>query len=154
MPESSILTKAMALMDLVTEAETPLNLAEITYTCGWPRSSVHRLLVLLRDADVLSCDPEWQTYDPGSRLMRWEVRTQTRHHIARIAAPHMKTLCRATKLRVALSVLDARSVLFIHTEEVGLPFRLADRTSEARRLCRQSARGIPPDLRHRRARSG
>lgn len=130
MAESSILTKAMALMDRITEARSPLTLPEITEITGWPRSSVHRLLVLLRDADALSYDPERQTYSPGSRLMRWGVRTQTRDNIAMRAAPHMRTLCRDTNMRVALSVRDGQSVLFVHTEELGAPFRLAPRLGE------------------------
>ncbi|WP_424985734.1 IclR family transcriptional regulator [Microbulbifer sp. S227A] len=130
MPESSILTKAMAILDLVAGARAALTLAEITDMSGLPRSSAHRLLVLLRDAEALAYDSERQTYSPGPRLMRWGVQTQTTRNLATVAAPHMNTLGRDTGLRVALSVLDARSVLFVHTNERGAPFRLAPRVGQ------------------------
>lgn len=130
MPNSSILTKTMALIDLVAASHAPLTLGEITDRCGLPKSSTHRLLVLLRDERTLAYDAERQTYSPGARLMRWGVQTQRRANLAIRAAPHMNDLCRQTGMRAALSVLDQNAVLFVHTVETGAPFRLAPRIGE------------------------
>ncbi|MDO6481429.1 IclR family transcriptional regulator [Shimia thalassica] len=130
MPSSSILTKAMGLLDLVAASPTPLTLGEVTDKCGLPKSSTHRLLVLLRDAHALTYDADLQTYSPGSRLMRWGVQTQQKSNLVALASPLMKALCRETGMRVALSIMDEDAALFIHTVETGAPFRLAPRVGQ------------------------
>ena len=130
MPPSSILTKAMALLDLIAASRTAMTLTEIAEASGLPKSSAHRLLVHLREADALAFDSLRQTYRPGSRLLRWGAQTQTNSNLVAAATPHMKALCAKTGLRVALSVLDGAAVLFLHTVETGAPFRLAPRVGE------------------------
>ena len=130
MPPSSILNKSMALLDLVAASQTPLTLGDVALKSGLPKSSAHRLLVLLREAQALSYDPEHQTYVPGSRLMRWGVQTLQNDTLATIAAPHMRMLCQDTGMRVALSMMDGNSVLYLHTTETGSPFRLAPRIGQ------------------------
>ncbi len=130
MPPSSILTKAMGLLDLVAASPIPLNLGEIADMSGLPKSSAHRLLVLLRDANALGYNPDLQCYSPGSRLMRWGVQTQQQSNFVTLASPHMKSLCRNTGMRTALSILDEDAVLFVHTVETGAPFRLAPRIGQ------------------------
>ncbi len=130
MPTSSILTKAMGIIDLITAAPAPLTLAEVSDRSGLPKSSAHRLLVLLREAGALSYDAELQTYVPGPRLMRWGVQTMQSNNLAALAAPHMKALCRETGMRVALSIMDDDAVLFLHTIETGAPFRLAPKVGQ------------------------
>lgn len=130
MPPSSILTKAMGILDLIAASDAPLTLAEIAGQSRLPRSSAHRLLVLLRDAGALSYDTDTQTYAPGSRLMRWGVQTLQTNKMVTLATPHMTLLCREARARVALSILDENAVLFVHTIEAGAPFRLAPRVGE------------------------
>jgi DNA-binding IclR family transcriptional regulator len=130
MPPSSILTKTMGLLDLVASSPTPLTLGEVSDKSGLPKSSTHRLLVLLRDAHALTYDEELQSYSPGSRLMRWGLQTQQKSNLVALASPHMKALCRETGMRIALSVLDEGAVLFVHTVETGAPFRLAPRIGQ------------------------
>lgn len=130
MTSSSILTKALGILDLIAASSTPLTLAEVSGACGLPKSSTHRLLVLLRDASALSYDSERQTYTAGSRLMRWGVQTLQDQNLADLAAPHMRALCRETGMRVALSILDQNMVLYLHTVETGEPFRLAPRIGQ------------------------
>ena len=130
MPNSTILTKALGLLDLVAASPVPLTLGDIVDQSELPKSSVHRLLVLLREAAVLAYDPEQQTYGPGSRLMRWGVQTLQTDRLASLSAVHMKALCRETGLRVALSVLDQNAVLYVRTCETGAPFRLAPKVGQ------------------------
>lgn len=130
MPSSSILTKSLRLLDLVAAEQTPLALAEIAERCGLPKSSTHRLLVLLRDSGALSYDPDRQTYRTGSRMMRWAVQSMTTSNMSELAAPHMKDLSRSSGMRVALSVLDGASVLYVQTVETQEPFRLAPKIGE------------------------
>jgi IclR family acetate operon transcriptional repressor len=130
MPPSSILTKAMGLLDLVAASPTPLTLGEVADKCGLPKSSTHRLLVLLRDAHALTYDADLQSYSPGSRLMRWGVQTQQKSNLVALASPFMKALCRETGMRIALSILDENAALFVHTVEMGTPFRLAPRIGQ------------------------
>ena len=130
MPPSSILTKAMGLLDLVVSSPTPLTLGQVSDKSGLPKSSTHRLLVLLRDAYALTYDADLQNYSPGSRLMRWGVQTQQKSNLVALASPHMKALCRETGMRIALSILDEGAALFLHTVETGAPFRLAPRIGQ------------------------
>ncbi len=127
---SSILTKAMSLLDLIAASPLPLTLTDIVDKSGLPKSSCHRLLVLLRDAHALTYNLASQTYAPGPRLMRWGVQTAQKENLVSIAAPHMRSLCQRTKARVALSVLDGDAVLFVHTIENGAPYRLAPRVGQ------------------------
>ena len=130
MPSSSILDKSLGLLDRLSAADRPLTLGEITDMCELPKSSVHRLLVLLRDNHTLSYDAERQTYQAGSRIMRWSVQTMRANNLPNLAAPHMRRLCRQSRMRVALSVLDGETVLYLHTIEVGEPFRLAPKVGQ------------------------
>ncbi len=130
MPPSSILTKAMSLLDLIAASPLPLSLTDIVDKSELPKSSCHRLLVLLREAHTLTYNVASQTYAPGPRLMRWGVQTAQKENLASIAAPHMRSLCQSTKARVALSVLDGDAVLFVHTIENGAPYRLAPRVGQ------------------------
>lgn len=130
MPPSSILTNAMGLLDLVAASLAPLTLGEMVDRSGLPKSSTHRLLVLLRDANALGYDTDRQVYSPSSRLMRWGVQTQQQSNLVTLATPHMKALCRETGMRVTLSVFDDDAVLFIQTIETGTPFRLAPRIGQ------------------------
>lgn len=130
MPSSSILTKSLRILDLIASEQTSLTLAEIAEKCDLPKTSTHRLLVLLRESGTLAHDPERQTYRTGARMMRWSVQVARTSNISALATPHMKDLCRSSGMRVALSVLDDVSALYVQTIETSEPFRLAPKIGE------------------------
>lgn len=127
---SSIVTRSALILDVLSAAPGPLGFSEIVARARLPKSSVHRLLAILLGEDLIGFDARQATYDVGPRLLGWAARAFRRGGLADLAEAPMQELVTRTGFNVALSVLDANSVLYLRAIDAGPAFRLAPRVGE------------------------
>jgi len=105
--------KALALLDIVAEADRPLRFAEIQALCDHPKATLHRLLQTLVSQDMLSFESERQTYAPGMRLVRLAHAAWARSSLAPVARPHVDALSSQVGETIHLAQLSEGQVLYV-----------------------------------------
>lgn len=103
-------SKAMRLLDLLSEAPSPMTLAEISLRTGWPKSSVHGLLATMRENSVVAQDEEGR-YMLGIRLFEYGCTLSSSWTIIDKVKPYLQHISYETGDAVFLSILDRGEVI-------------------------------------------
>lgn len=108
--------KAMELLQLLSRADRPLTLTELTGRCDYPRSTVFGLLTTMRSYDVVRQTPEGK-YTLGLRLFEYGRQVERSWDISRVARPYMEHLSRRTGFSAMLSICQGGSVITLDQVE-------------------------------------
>lgn len=108
--------KALALLDVVADAEEPPRFTEIVQVTGQPRGTVHRQLTHLVDEGLLSVNRN-NTYSLGLRLLRLAAHSWSKNEFRAIAEPHLNRLHRLTTETVHLGVLNGTEIIYLDKVE-------------------------------------
>ena len=127
---SSIISKSMILLDIVCRHPGLLGFADIVARSGQPKSSVHRLLSVLKREELVELDPFSRRYLPGSRIHAWSDRILNVHDLPGLAEGELRALSAATSAHACLAVLSGGAVLYLKTVDGQEPCRFAPRTGE------------------------
>lgn len=109
--------RVLDILDILSELSRPIALGELAQQAGLPKSTVHRLLAILKDAGYVQQDAETDRYQLGIRAMRLGVSALRSHSLLHIAHPHMERLAELTGETVQLAVRDDNRVLALHRVE-------------------------------------
>ena len=114
-------SKAIRLLDLLAESDTPMTLAQISKKLGWAKSSVHDLLSTMRQFSIVSQD-EYSRYTLGIRLFEYGCNLSNSWTVPDKAKPYLQHISYATGEAVFLSVLDRGEVVTLDraTNRTGL----------------------------------
>ena len=99
--------KAMEVLQILSQAESPLSLKELATRCGYPKSTVFGLLTTMRTYDVAAQTPDGK-YTLGLRLFEYGRQVERSWDISLVARPYMEHLCQRTGASVMLSVCEGR----------------------------------------------
>lgn len=127
---SSILSKSMILLDIICKHPGLLGFSDIVTRSGQPKSSVHRLLSLLKEEELVEMDPLSRRYLPGDRIHVWSGRILNVNDFPGLAESELRALNSATASHVCLAVLKGGEVLYLKTVDGEGPCRFAPRAGE------------------------
>lgn len=113
--ESSIVTKCVQVMDVLSNARNPLMFSEIVSQTGFVKSSCHRILAVLQNEQLVEYDRSAKTYRTGQRLRQWARSAWVGNDLQQVSAEVVNRLSDATGLNSALSVLDGETILYLLT---------------------------------------
>ena len=108
--------KAMEVLQILSQAESPLSLKGLATRCGYPKSTVFGLLTTMRTYDVAAQTPDGK-YTLGLRLFEYGRQVERSWDISLVARPYMEHLCRQTGASVMLSVCEGGSVITLDQVE-------------------------------------
>lgn len=108
--------KAFRLLDILSEAKSPLSLAELSERTGWPKSTVHGLLSSMRESSVVEQQPDGR-YFLGVRLFEYGCTVSGCWSISELARPYLQHLASKTGESVFLSVLNQNEAITIDQVE-------------------------------------
>jgi IclR family transcriptional regulator, acetate operon repressor len=122
--QNSAALRALTLLEMVVESESPISLAETVALSGLPKPTVHRLLVLLERAGMLQREPITKRYSPGRRLS--SLALDTLLNPAPRAPRHaiLQTLVNETGETCNLTILDGNEIVYLDRVESASPLRL------------------------------
>jgi DNA-binding IclR family transcriptional regulator len=126
--------RATRILDLVAQAENPMNVSELARRLDLPKSTVHGLCVTLTNLGLLSRRPA-NAFGVGPHVMRWAnaflSQTEITQEFMRLW-DEMNVLPRET---ITLSLLDGKDVVYIACRNgdapLGVTFRIGMRLPAA-----------------------
>lgn len=110
------LGKSIAVLELVSTAETPLRFTEILALSGQPRGTLHRQLSHLVEEGLLSFGGDLR-YAPGMRLLKLASNSWAKNQFRTVAEPHLKKLHEQTGETVHLGVLHGQEIIYLDKVE-------------------------------------
>lgn len=116
-------SKAMELLQILSRADKPLLLKEVSALCGYPKSTVFGLLTTMRTYDVVTQTPDGR-YTLGVRLFEYGQQVKRSWDISRSARPYMEHLSQQTGASVVLSFCEGGSVITLDQAETGNGLRV------------------------------
>ena len=125
--------KAMGVLQILSQAESPLSLKELATRCGYPKSTVFGLLTTMRAYDVAAQTPDGK-YTLGLRLFEYGRQVERSWDISLVARPYMEHLCQRTGASVMLSVCEGGSVITLDQVETRDNLRIGYRFPAANLL--------------------
>ena len=102
--------KAMEILQILSRAEKPLLLKELSEQSGYPKSTVFGLLTTMRTYDVVTQMPDGR-YALGVRLFEYGQQVKRSWDISLAARPYMEHLCQQTGASVVLAFCESGSVI-------------------------------------------
>lgn len=124
MTKTSPSLRLFELLEIVCALGRPFNLAEAIDATGWPKPSVHRMLVQLEGGGLLAREPGGRRYAPAPRLVRLAEGVLSagtlqgvRHAVLRQLVADMGESCN-------LTALSGAEVIYLDRVESAFPLRL------------------------------
>jgi IclR family KDG regulon transcriptional repressor len=116
--------KALEVLDQVAAFGRPVRFSELLAGSAFPKPTLYRFVQTLTNQQMLTYDPERQTYSPGIRLVRLAHAAWEQSTLAPIARPHIDALSAAVGETVHLAQLDNAHVLYIDKRNAGHPVKM------------------------------
>ena len=105
--------KALSVLDQVAGFDRPVRFSELLSASAYPKATLYRLLQTLTNQELVSFDPERQTYSLGMRLVRLAHSAWQQASLAPIARSEMDALAAEVGETVHLAQLDHGQVLYV-----------------------------------------
>ncbi|MET8430937.1 IclR family transcriptional regulator [Nocardia sp. NPDC004860] len=109
--DAGSIARAVAVLDILGAADTPLGVSEIARRCRLPKSSVQRMLKALYEAKLL--EREGTRYRLGLKLFELGQHVPRQRNLREAARPFMADLQEATGHSVHFAVLDGDCVVYL-----------------------------------------
>ena len=116
--------KALEVLDQVAAFGRPVRFSELLAQSPFPKPTLYRFVQTLTNQQMLSYDPDRQTYAPGVRLVRLAHAAWEQSTLAPVARPHVDALSKAVGETVHLAQLDSAQVLYIDKRNAGQPVEM------------------------------
>ena len=120
-------SKFMQVLQLVADAQEPLNIAALMRATGFPRPTVHRIVAALVAERLLVEQPLGSTFALGPRLIQLASRSWGRSELRLAAVDELKRLRDVTGETVHLAVPNGTSMVYIEKLESPSAVRMASR---------------------------
>jgi DNA-binding IclR family transcriptional regulator len=105
--------KALGVLDHVASFGRPVRFSEVLAQSDLPKPTLYRFIQSLTNQNMLSYNPDRQTYAPGLRLLRLAHSAWEQSSLAPIARPFLDRLAAEVGEAVHLAQIDNGQVLFI-----------------------------------------
>ncbi len=116
--------KALEVLDQVAGFGRPVRFSELLEDSPFPKATLYRFVQTLTNQNMLSYDPERQTYGPGVRLVRLAHAAWQQASLAPIARPYLDALSMEVGETVHLAQLDAGQVLYVDKRNARKPIAM------------------------------
>lgn len=116
---SGTVKKALVVLEQVASFEKPVRFPEVLEISEFPKGTLYRLMKTLADEQMLSFNPDDQTYSLGVRLIRLAHAAWKNASLAPIARPFIESLAVEVGETVHLAQIDNGQVLFIDKLQAG-----------------------------------
>jgi len=121
---SSTTARAFTLLECVAASAEPLALPDLVLATGFPKSTAHRLLLLLESEHLLAREPDGKRYTAGPRLatlslaaLKNPAHRAERHAVLQGLVDEVGETCNFT-------MLDGNEVVYLDRVEAHWPLRL------------------------------
>ena len=122
------ITKACALLDILTEAGRPLTLGELSEAAGFAKSTAYGLLSSMRSAGLVDQDADSGRYTLGMRLYEYGSAVQRTRSILTLCREPMQKLVEQSGESASLSMLDRGEALVLAHAEPDSAFHIVSET--------------------------
>ncbi len=116
--------KALEVLDQVAAFGRPVRFSELLAQSSFPKPTLYRFVQTLTSQQMLSYDPDRQTYSPGLRLVRLAHAAWDQSTLAPVARAHLDALSKEVGETVHLAQLDHAQVLYIDKRNAGNPVEM------------------------------
>lgn len=120
---NNTLLKGLAVLELLSRSDRPLNLTQISRELGIVKSNVHRLMQALMETHFVLRDEESGSYTASIKLWELGSAVLAKLDLRRHAERQMEALMKLTGESVHLSVLDGTEVVYVHKVDSPNPVR-------------------------------
>jgi len=120
---NNTLLKGLAVLELLSRSDRPLNLTQIGKELSIGKSNVHRLMQALVETHFVLRDDESNAYVPSIKLWELGSAVLAKLDLRRHAERQMEALMAHTGESVHLSVLDGAEVVYVHKVDSANPVR-------------------------------
>ena len=120
------LERAIKILQTLKKAQRPLMLREISDQTGMAKSTVHRLLSTMRDADLIEQGQDGR-YTLGMSLFEMGSSAASTRNVTTIARPYMQQISKELGESVSLTLLSHGEALLLSFIESTSPFHVVSR---------------------------
>ncbi len=111
------LDKSLAILEVLSQENSPLSIAQLSERLGIYPSTIHRILDTLRYWGYVEQDSHTQRYQLGLKVLELGMAKLQKMELVKEAAPYLKELWEQSNETVHLAVLDEGEVLYLAKEE-------------------------------------
>lgn len=112
--------RILDVLDAFVDLAGPVALRDLAEHLELPKSSVHRLLAILKDAGYVAQDPLTERYELGTQAFRLGATALRSHSLAQVAHPFLRALVEKTGESVHLATRDQDRTLIVDRLESDL----------------------------------
>ncbi|KAJ55342.1 IclR family transcriptional regulator [Actibacterium mucosum KCTC 23349] len=116
--------KALEILDLVASLGRPVRFTELLEQSDHPKATLYRFLQTLTNQNMLSYDPDTQTYALGVRLVRLAHAAWAQSSLAPVARPFIDALAQETGETVHLAQMEGGQVLYVDKRNAANPVEM------------------------------
>lgn len=121
---NSALSKALALLEAISEDDRPVSVPDLVDMIGLPRQSVHRVLRQLEELGLIERDPVRERYSPGIRLAHLGLGAISARVRRGAAHSILVDLVEQTGETINLGMMEENEVVYIDRVECDWPLRV------------------------------
>ena len=115
--QSSIVEKLLQILSLISEANKPLKFAELVSASGMNKSTMHRLLSLAQQNELVQFDKGSKSYLLGSKIFDWARNAYQGYDIQSIALNEMIRLHQLVGENVTIGVPVGNEMVYLRVLE-------------------------------------
>jgi IclR family KDG regulon transcriptional repressor len=121
------LDKSLAILEILSQENSPLSIAELSERLGIYPSTIHRILDTLRYWGYVEQDLDTQRYQLGLKVLELGMTKHQGMELVKEAAPYLKELQNQSNETVYLGILDEGEVLYLSKEESSQSIRMVSK---------------------------
>jgi DNA-binding IclR family transcriptional regulator len=121
------LDKSLAILEVLSQENSPLSIAELSERLGIYPSTIHRILDTLRYWGYVEQDSDTQRYQLGLKVLELGMTKHQGMELVKEAAPYLKELQNQSNETVYLAILDEGEVLYLGREESSQSIRMVSK---------------------------
>jgi IclR family acetate operon transcriptional repressor len=116
--------RLLALLDILTHQERPLALPDVVALTGWPKPTVHRMLVHLEAGGWLLREPDGRRFALAPRLLRFAEATLSASTCQGVRHAVLRQLVAEVGESCNLTAMSGAEVVYLDRVESAFPLRL------------------------------
>ncbi|REC93858.1 IclR family transcriptional regulator [Kushneria indalinina] len=124
------LGKAMDIVEIIAEANSPPRFSDILRRTGQPRGTLHRQMANLLNEEMIALNPD-QTYSLGIRLLKLASQAWSTNGFRTAATRGLNWLHQQTDETTHLAVLRGAEVIYLDKVESGQSIRMHSQIGKA-----------------------
>lgn len=121
------LDKSLAILEILSQENSPLSIADLSERLGIYPSTIHRILDTLRYWGYVEQDSDTQRYQLGLKVLELAMTKLQGMELVKEAASYLKELQNQSSETVHLAILEEGEVLYLDKEESSQSIRMVSR---------------------------